>query len=212
MGPEGSKLKIAEDNQDFFVLDLLNYKKNGFFVDLGASDGVTASNTFLLEKFYKWEGICVDPNPVTIKSLSGARDSHICDLAVWESSGQVLPFRYLKDQTEFYGWNLRAGLNETVVGLDSRFGTYNVFTISLNDLLELYNAPYEIDYISMDLEGSELNVLRSFDFSENFIKIWTIEHSNDIQEQEIFNIMDKHGYVLKTKLGHENWYVHKSII
>jgi len=212
MGPEGSKLKISEDNQDFFVLDLLNYKKNGFFVDLGASDGVTASNTFLLEKFYKWEGICVDPNPQTIKSLVGARDSHICDLAVWETSGEVKPFKFLNDQTEFYGWNLRSGLSETVVGLDSRYSEFNVFTITLNDLLELYNAPYDIDYVSMDLEGSEINVLRSFDFTENFVKIWTIEHSNDAQESEIFNIMTSHNYVLKNKLGHENWYVHKSLI
>lgn len=212
MGPEGSNLKISENDQDFFVLDLLGYKKQGYFVDLGASDGITASNTFLLEKFYKWEGICVDPNPQTIKSLVGARDSHICDLAVWEESGQVLPFRYLNDQTEFYGWNLRSGLKETVVGLDSRFSEFNVFTISLNQLLELYNAPYEIDYVSMDLEGSEINVLRSFDFTENFVKIWTIEHSNDIQEQEICNIMSNNGYILKNKLGHENWYVHKTII
>lgn len=212
MGPEGSNLKVSENGQEFFVLDHLGYKNNGYFVDLGASDGVTASNTFLLEKFYKWSGICVDPNPQTIKSLSGARDCNICDLAVWETSGQVKPFKFLQDQTEFYGWNLRSGLSETVVGLDSRYSEFNVFTISLNDLLELYNAPYEIDYISMDLEGSELNVLRSFDFTENLVKIWTIEHSNDAQEHEIFTIMSSNNYVLKNKTGQENWYVHKSIV
>ena len=74
MGPEGSKLHISESGQDFFVLDQLYYKQNGFFVDIGASDGITGSNTFVLEKFYKWNGICVDPNPSTLKSLCGARD------------------------------------------------------------------------------------------------------------------------------------------
>jgi len=52
MGPEGSSLKFSENGCDFWALDNSYYRK-GYFVDIGASDGVTASNTYLLEKFYK---------------------------------------------------------------------------------------------------------------------------------------------------------------
>ena len=58
MGPEGSNLKFSENGCDFWALEK-SYYRSGFFVDIGASDGVTASNTYLLEKFYKWQGICV---------------------------------------------------------------------------------------------------------------------------------------------------------
>ena len=58
MGPEGSALKLSENGQEWFVLDKLNYKRNGYFVDIGAGDGIVGSNTFVLEKFYDWHGIC----------------------------------------------------------------------------------------------------------------------------------------------------------
>ena len=48
MGPEGSNLKLSENDQDFWVLDKMHYRKDGFFVDIGAGDGVTGSNTFIL--------------------------------------------------------------------------------------------------------------------------------------------------------------------
>ena len=103
MGPEGSNLKFSENQNDFWVLDKKHYAKSGYFVDLGAGDGITGSNTYTLEKFYNWEGICVDPNPSFLKSLCGSRDVLISDLAVWNVSGQILDFSYLsQNRKEFF--------------------------------------------------------------------------------------------------------------
>ena len=96
MGPEGSALKLSENGQEWFVLDKLHYKRDGYFVDIGAGDGIVGSNTFVLEKFYDWKGICVDPNPAFLKSLCGSRDTVISDLAIWDKSGEILDFNYLK--------------------------------------------------------------------------------------------------------------------
>ena len=171
MGPEGFLLKFSENDYDKWLLHKTNFKRQGFFVDIGAGDGIIGSNTFLLEKFYNWQGICVDPNPTFLKSLCGSRDCLISDLAVYKQSGKVLPFKHLQQhRTEFIGWHFRSGLAENVDKTSVQFDDHRVYSITLNDLLELYAAPKEIDYISIDTEGSEVDILGNFDFDKYNIK------------------------------------------
>lgn len=213
MGPEGSALHISENGQDFFVLDKLCYKKQGFFVDIGAADGITGSNTFILEKFYKWNGICIDPNPALLKSLCGSRDVIISDLCVYKDTGQILPFKYLNDPTQFYGWNLRAGLEECIQDTAVNLNTINVLTVSLNDLLKLYRAPVDIDYISIDTEGSEYEILSTFDFSKYNVKIITVEHKSS-DRQKIKLLLESNGFELVDFAPHieEDRYINKELI
>ena len=194
MGPEGSNLKFSENGCDFWALDN-SYYRSGFFVDIGASDGVTASNTYLLEKFYKWQGICVDPNPITLKSMCGARDTIVSDLCVYKESGKILPFKYLGDQSEFYGWNLRSGIDGLISkDMPVKMNDHNVFTITLTDLLELYKAPNKIDYISIDVEGSEIEVLTGLDFSKYDVKMFSTEYENEENRAKIDWIMSRNNY------------------
>jgi len=195
MGPEGSGLKLSENNQDFWVLDKMHYRKDGFFVDIGAGDGVTGSNTFILEKFYNWFGICVDPNPTWLKSLCGSRDTIISDLAIWNESGKILDFNYLKQQRgEFFGWNFRAGISSCVGPTGIEFDKHKVFSITLTDLLDLHNAPKVIDYISMDAEGSESKILEGFDFKKYDVKLFSVEYNDAEERSKINHILTKHGY------------------
>lgn len=213
MGPEGSKLKISEDGQDFFVLDQMCYKQNGYFVDIGASDGVTGSNTYTLEKFYKWSGICVDPNPSTLKSLCGARDVIISDLCVHSETGKILPFQFLDDQSLFYGWNLRSGIKGVIEDPGKDFAEINVLSVSLNDLLELYRAPSIIDYISLDVEGNEFNILSNFDFDKYHINCLTVEHDFGEMQHNIRNLLKSKGFELFDNdfCEHEDWFVNKNL-
>lgn len=210
MGPEGSNLRISESGQEFFVLDQLGYKQNGYFIDIGASDGVTASNTFILEKFYKWQGVCVDPNPSTLKSLCGARDSIISDLCVYNESGKILPFRFLEDQTQFFGWNLRSGIEGIIEDPGEDFAYTNVYSITLSDLIKLYKAPPVIDYISLDCEGSESLILDAFDWSVH-INTLTVEFENEQNRQNILNILEKQGFQRHIRCDNEDWYVNNTI-
>ena len=214
MGPEGSKLQVSESGQDFFVLDQLYYKQKGFFVDLGASDGITGSNTFILEKFYKWNGICVDPNPSTLKSLCGSRDTIVCDLCIHSETGKILPFQFLEDQSLFYGWNFRSGLKDVIEDPGKDFSEINVLTVSLNDLLELYQAPQVIDYISLDIEGHEFDVLSHFDFSKYHVNCLTVEHDSGEQQQKIRTLLESNGFEHFTDIfcDNEDWYINKNVV
>ena len=195
MGPEGFLLKFSENDYDKWLLHKTNFKRQGFFVDIGAGDGIIGSNTFLLEKFYNWQGICVDPNPAFLKSLCGSRDCLISDLAVYKQSGKVLPFKHLQQhRTEFIGWHFRSGLAENVDKTSVQFDDHRVYSITLNDLLELYAAPKEIDYISIDTEGSEVDILGNFDFDKYNIKFFTIESNNEETRNKVIDIMSKNKY------------------
>lgn len=212
MGPEGSNLKISEQGQDFFALDKNLYRQGGFFVDIGAGDGIIASNTILLEKFYKWHGICVDPNPVFLQSLMNSRDSFVSTLCVYNETGKILPFKLCADTSKFYGWNFRAGLIQHVGNInpeiDKSFININVLTITLTDLLDLYKAPTDIGYISLDTEGSEYEILKSFDFEKYNVKCWTIEHEDNETKELIHNLIMQKGYDQFTKYDTNNevWY------
>ena len=149
----------------------------------------------MLEKFYNWNGICVDPNPTWLKSLCGSRDSIICDLAVWNKSGEILDFNYLKPgRHEFFGWNLRAGISSCVGDTAVEFDKHKVFSITLNDLLDLHSAPRNIDYISMDVEGSESRILEAFDFEKYNVKLFTIEYNDNQERAKINHTMTSNGY------------------
>lgn len=90
--------------------------------------------------------------------------------------------------------------------------TYDVETISLNDLLDKHNAPDVIDYISIDTEGSELSILESYDFSRKF-KVLSIEHNETINRGPLENIMKNNGYinVLPEESRWDGWFVSQEV-
>jgi FkbM family methyltransferase len=205
--------KTSEKGQEYFVLKHTGHKQNGYFVDIGAADGITASNSFALEKWFKWNGICVDPNPVFMQSLMNCRDSSVSNLCVYSESGKIVPFKFFNNPESFYGWNFRSGLTEFVGIVNpevmDQFREINVFTISLNDLLELYHAPVNIDYISLDTEGSEYEILKSFNFKKYNVKCFTVEHADSPLRDHIFELMTSNGYrrADEDQPDNEDWYV-----
>ena len=88
-----------------------------------------------------------------------------------------------------------------------------VQTISLNDLLDQHGAPDEIDYMSVDTEGSELEILKAFDFDRRLIRLFTIEHNFTPLRQEIHELMTAKGYVRRFPeyTRFDDWYVHRSL-
>ena len=143
----------SQFGQDLFALRTSNFKTGGFFVEFGACDGVTLSNTYLLEKSFGWKGILAEPGIRWGDSISKNRDAKIEKRCVWNNSGEAITF-YEGESPEVSG-------TET-----SSFNSYTVQTISLYDMLVTHGAPREVDFLSIDTEGSELRILKSFDFSE----------------------------------------------
>lgn len=86
---------------------------------------------------------------------------------------------------------------------------YKVDTISLMDMLEKHQAPHDMDYLSIDTEGSEYDILKAFDFSRYSFKVITVEHNYTDERQRLYDLLTKAGYRRKQeKLSlFDDWYV-----
>lgn len=192
--------------QDFFVLDQLNFLTNGYFVEFGACDGVAASNTFLLEKGFQWKGILAEPAKSWRSFLDGkVRSCHISYDCVWKKSGELIQFQE-GAVGAFSGITALLGNASNPSGYQK---PYLVKTISLNDLLDKYQAPDCIDYLSIDTEGSEYEILSALDFSRYSFRVITCEHNYGDMREMIFDLLTKNGYarVCEDISGVDDWYV-----
>jgi FkbM family methyltransferase len=193
---------------DTWVLGMLKFKRDGFFVEAGALDGYTGSNTYIFEKYFGWEGILSEPIPSMRERILRKRNVYLDQRALWSESGQQLSF------TE----SVHAGLSTmtSLVHCDyhgpqrvSGSRTYKVTTVSLTELLDFWRAPNVIDYISLDTEGSELSILSHFDFGKYRFRCMSVEHNNTPQRDLIRTLLSSHGYILAplTSLsGGEDWF------
>jgi FkbM family methyltransferase len=193
--------------QDLFVLSELDFKKNGFFVEFGATNGVDLSNTYLLEKEFGWSGILAEPAKCWHRELRNNRSATTESNCVWKNSGSTLTFNEVDvGELSTIDTYSSADLHRKA----RRQGkTYDVKTISLNDLLSKHNAPKQIDYLSIDTEGSEFEILNNFDFSKHTFQIITCEHNFTPMRDRIFSLLSRNGYARKFESlsKFDDWYI-----
>ena len=209
----------SQIGQDLLVLALSEPKDQGFFVEFGGCDGSTFSNTHMLENQLGWNGIVAEPAVVWHKRLHNNRNCHIDQRCVFSQSGLSLPFleassvNQEQSAPELSSLSAYAKGSWTAGPNQSNNREYNVETVSLNDLLDDHHAPAEIDYISIDTEGSELAILEAFDFHKRKVKFFTIEHNyQEQQRQQIHELMSSHNYerVLPEISLWDDWYALRS--
>ena len=183
----------ASLQQDLWVAFELNRMREGFFVEFGAFDGVTTSNTVFLERALGWRGIVAEAARVCHSHLRRNRTCSIDERCVWSESGRQLTF----NQTAAVGYSTIDAFSGHDRHFDKRVeGThYEVETVSLNDLLVHWNAPRRIDYLSVDTEGSELEILRAFDFDAWDVRLISVEHNHHPDQRgRLFELLASKGY------------------
>lgn len=197
----------AQLRQDLWVLAETGGKRGGFFVEIGAFDGIEHSNTYLLEKEFGWTGILAEPNPDYHDILRKRRSAALSTKAVYSKRGEV---EFVKIQQgavlsgiaeHAYGdkhAKLRRG-DSAVISVDA---------ITLNDLLSEHRAPRRIDYVSIDTEGSEFEILAAFDFDAYDVRLFSIEHNYTQRDRDTEKLMRRHGYqrVYRRASRFDGWY------
>jgi FkbM family methyltransferase len=197
--------------QDLFVLSRLNFKENGFFVEFGATNGKDLSNTYLLEKYFGWTGVLAEPGQIWQEPLRLNRPNSLIDSScVWKTSNEVMIFNETK-VPELSTLSMYSGADSHFKAR-RRGRKYSVKTISLLDLLAKHNAPSHIDYLSIDTEGSEFEILNSFDFNRYTFGVITCEHNDSENRGKVFRLLTANGYErqLETLSRVDDWYVRKS--
>lgn len=199
----------SQDGQDKFIAALLRNKKNGVFVDIGAYDGIFFSNTLHFEKYLKWTGVCVEPNPEIFNQLKHNRNCTCLNYCINDKKGD---FKFLS--VSGYGAMLSGILeffdNRHLARIDCIIREHggekiiiDIAALPMEDIFREYSLK-QIDYCNIDVEGSEMKVLESIDFSKVQIKIFTIE--NNYRTKTIKNFLTSKGYKLIGKLGADEVY------
>ena len=167
----------SEIGQDLFVLSEIKDQKRGYFVEFGATNGYTISNTYILEKDLGWEGILAEPCKYWHKELTKNRECIIETKWIDIESGRKINFMEYNSDEYSARFSSIKDYSNIEKSKKNNIRSYDVETLSLNDLLNINNAPNTIDYLSIDSEGNEFEILNSYDFEKRKINIITVEHN-----------------------------------
>lgn len=196
--------------QDLWVLWELCEKRNGYFCEFGATDGLDLSNSYLLEKAFGWSGVLAEPNPNYHAGLAQNRDCTISYKCVYSESGKMLPFLCASLPQLSRLIDVVPEDSHEIVGRRHEAQRVDVETISLNDLLAEANAPDHIDYMSLDTEGSEFMILEQFDFDRRSVGMLSVEHNNTPMRDQVFDLLSRKGFVPRFRefSQYDDWYIH----
>jgi FkbM family methyltransferase len=199
----------SQFGQDLFVINhIYDKKRNGYFVEVGASEGIGCSNSLLLEKEYGWNGICVECNPKHLPTLKKVRRCNISTAAVFNENDLELTF---------YDSNIggHSGLVDTITNNEVKnySNVIVVKTKTLTTILEENNAPSFIEYLSLDTEGSELSILEAHDFERYKFGYMCIEHNNiEKNRSAIRLLLESKGYTFYRQNGVDDDYILSTLL
>lgn len=190
---------VSQYKQDKYLNEIIfKNKYNGTFVDVGAYDGLTISNTYIFEKYYNWKGICIEANPDVIPKLKENRNSIVVNKGV-------------SDKKEIKKFNKIAGIHSMMSGFIEDYHhiqmpliqkkinnqILDIECLSLMEILNEHNI-LDIDLLSIDVEGSEYKILKSLDFDKVNIKV--IISENNYEDIELRNFLHMKNYTFIKRL------------
>ena len=176
--------------QDKWVIEeMFGYFMSGYFVDIGCSDGIKHSNTYMLEKKYGWDGVCIDGNERYCEMARRRRNVPVVN-AVLDKEERTVIFGKAKRE--------KGGIKEYSSCGCRLSGEKSVETTTIGQVLRDIAAPKIISFVSLDVEGAEVPILETFPFDEYWVKVFIVDYdNNEEKKKQIDDIMTAHGYGLE---------------
>ena len=177
-------------------------KKNGFFIEIGAYDGISGSNCYHFERFLNWDGIAIEPSNIQFEKLKKNRKCKVLNNAI---SDEVKEVEFI-EVTE--GLTQMSGINDS--SFERNFKIISNNQASKTDSIKLKTITFDeivpknkdIDYLSIDIEGGEMNLLKSIDFKTNSIKVISVEN-NIPKEQNLKNFFEEINFTYLDRIGQD---------
>jgi len=190
----------SRNEQDKWVVEKLDMKEGGYFVDIGAGDGIQDNNSHALEKELNWKGICVEPNPLdrSFKALIQNRNCICENECIFEADTEV-DFIARGRKSSLSGITYECASSHIQQAAESGHPVTRIKSISLEQLLDRHDSPAIIDYLSLDTGGSEFDILRNFNFEKYKFLLITVDVGK--KQEEIKKLLGDNGYELEAAVG-----------
>lgn len=192
--------------------NIFKNKQNGFFVDVGAHDGVDINNTLFYEQQLGWKGICIEPIPKIFDKLEENRKA-ICVHGCAYNTDGIVPFNCIEGYCEMLSGVVSNYANEHVNRIDREMKQHGgkkkiLYSSSyrLETIFDTHDVTH-VDYLSIDTEGTEMNVLRGINFDKVTIDVIEAEVNYPQDEKTIGEFLTQHGYQFRVKLGGDVVYI-----
>ncbi len=189
---------IWHDQEPELVREFFGGARSGYFVEVGANDPHALSQTWHLEAL-GWTGVLIEPQPELAAKLVSARTAAVFAVACTspENAGRTMPFYLAGPHSSLDRDRMAHGAHpELSIDVPAR---------TLDSILEEAGAPSPIDFLSVDVEGHELEVLRGFSFERWRPRLIVVEDHVEGLTKHWF--MQSNGYRLIRRVGHNGWYV-----
>ena len=194
---------FSQIGQDKFLNDnIFKNFKDGFFVDIGAHDGILFSNTYFFEKNLNWTGICIEANPIVYNHLQENRKNSINLNIAIDNKDSECTFLVNHGYTEMLSGIKEYYDNrhlERIKREQEQYGGYSeeikIETLKLQSVFNKHNISH-VHYLSIDIEGGEKECIESIDFNNIFIDIINFENNYPDTGLEIINFLQNKGYEL----------------
>ena len=193
----------SQDGQDAYLENnVFKGYKNGFFVDVGAHDGISINNTLYFEKFNNWSGVNIEPIQKVFDKLVINRTSSInINCAVCNKNGE----------TDFF---CNSGYTEMISGITENFdsrhlerlqrensqmgSTTEIIKVNTKRLETIFdeNNITNINYLSIDVEGAEFEVIKSINFDKVFIDVIGFENNYNDTSIPIIKYLEDKNFII----------------
>lgn len=204
-------LTTSQIGQDV-VIDKFLFQElsEGVFVDVGAHDGITFSNTWFFEKERGWTGLCVEANPILFEKLKENRSCFVSNALVSSMRGREF-FTILEGHTEMLSGASRNYEKKHLRRIAREMKQYGgvkrevlLEAAPLQDLLDERGIAH-IDLLCVDVEGSEPDVLHGLDFNKTRVRAILIERN--YSAKKVWRILHHEGFFRLMAIGWDDLYI-----
>lgn len=170
------------------AVNFLNHMDGGFFVDIGANDGISCNNSVVFEQGYNWNGLCVEPHPIMFKKLIKYRNPEKCFNLGLANENNILEFWSIDGEAQslsgfekFFTETQRNRILNDVIKNNDKLDKIPVTIKKTSDFFLEQNIKH-IDYLSIDAEGADLEIVKGIDFEKVNITLISIEADGHSEE------------------------------
>lgn len=200
----------SQFGEDKVLAAIFKDKKDGLCIEVGANDGVNDSTTLHFEEI-GWKCILVEPNPILCELIRKSRRATLIEAAASGCKGEVSLF-VGEGAERAHGVSTINSTNEALEKIESYGFTYREIKVqakTLDEMLGDLELDCEIDFISVDVEGHELEALKGFSLYRWRPKIILVEDNSNFESLIVSNYLKKYGYLRFMRTGVNDWYAHK---